>query len=70
MEAGGLLAHPGRGRDPGARDASNVRNRMRQAGFPVAGRLQEFDVASSWIPPATFEYLIWLEWTAPRRTSA
>jgi DNA replication protein DnaC len=35
---------------------------MRQAGFPVAKRLEEFDVAASLIPPATFNYLASLEW--------
>ncbi len=45
-----------------ARDASNVRTRMRQAGFPVAKRLEELDVAASSIPPATFDYLASLEW--------
>jgi len=45
-----------------SRDASNVRTRMRQAGFPVAKRLEEFDVTASSIPPATFDYLASLEW--------
>src|SRR5215213_3612634 len=45
-----------------ARDESNVRTRMRQAAFPVAKRLEEFDVATSSIPPATFDYLASLEW--------
>jgi DNA replication protein DnaC len=45
-----------------ARDASNVRTRMRQAAFPVIKRLEEFDVAASSIPPATFDYLSSLEW--------
>jgi DNA replication protein DnaC len=38
-----------------SRDASNVRTRMRQAAFPVAKTLAEFDVAASSIPPATFD---------------
>jgi DNA replication protein DnaC len=45
-----------------ARDASNVRTRMRQAAFPGIKRLEEFDVAASSIPPATFDYLSSLEW--------
>ncbi len=45
-----------------SRDASNVRTRMRQASFPVAKRLEEFDVTASSIPPATFDYLASLEW--------
>src|SRR5215211_2968727 len=45
-----------------SRDESNVRTRMRQAAFPVAKRLEEFDVAVSSIPAATFDYLSSLEW--------
>ncbi|WP_242532459.1 IS21-like element helper ATPase IstB [Nocardioides sp. S5] len=45
-----------------SRDESNRRTRMRQAGFPVTKRLEEFDVAASSIPPATFDYLASLEW--------
>src|SRR5215218_11238818 len=45
-----------------ARDASNARTRMRQAAFPVAKRLEEFDVAASSIPPPTVDYLASLEW--------
>jgi DNA replication protein DnaC len=45
-----------------ARDESNARNRMRQAAFPVAKRLAEFDIAASSIPTATFDYLASLEW--------
>ena len=45
-----------------ARDASNARTRMRQAAFPVTKTLDEFDVAASSIPPATFDYLASLEW--------
>ena len=33
-----------------ARDESNARTRMRQAAFPVAKSLDEFDVAASSIP--------------------
>ena len=45
-----------------ARDASNARNRMRQAAFPVAKTLDQFQVVDSSIPPATFDYLASLEW--------
>jgi DNA replication protein DnaC len=45
-----------------ARDESNARTRMRSAAFPVAKTLDEFDVAASSIPPATFDYLASLEW--------
>ena len=45
-----------------SRDASNVRTRMRHAAFPVTKTLEEFDVAASSIPPATFDYLASLEW--------
>jgi DNA replication protein DnaC len=45
-----------------ARDESNARTRMRQAAFPVTKTLAEFDLASSSIPPATFGYLMSLEW--------
>lgn len=45
-----------------ARDASNVRTRMRHAAFPVTKTLAEFDVTASSIPPATFDYLASLEW--------
>jgi DNA replication protein DnaC len=45
-----------------ARDESNARTRMKQATFPVTKRLDEFDVAASSIPQATFDYLASLEW--------
>jgi len=45
-----------------ARDASNARTRLRQAAFPVTKTLEEFDVAASSIPKATFDYLASLEW--------
>ena len=45
-----------------ARDDSNARTRRRQAGFPVTKTLDEFDVAASSIPRATFDYLASLEW--------
>jgi DNA replication protein DnaC len=45
-----------------ARDASNARTRRRQAMFPVTKTLDEFDLAASSIPRATFDYLSSLEW--------
>lgn len=49
-----------------ARDASNTRNRMRAAAFPVSKTLDEFDLAASSIPKATFDYLASLEWIRGR----
>ena len=49
-----------------ARDASNARARLRAAGFPVAKRLDEFGVATSSVPRATFDYLATLEWIAAK----
>jgi len=45
-----------------AREESNARTRMRLAAFPVVKTLEEFDVAASSIPRATFDYLAFLEW--------
>jgi DNA replication protein DnaC len=45
-----------------ARDASNARNRLKAATFPVTKTLEEFDVAASSIPRPTFDYLANLEW--------
>ena len=45
-----------------ARDESNARTRMRTAAFPVTKHLEDFDVAASSIPKATFDYLTNLEW--------
>ena len=53
-----------------ARDASNARTRCAPAGFPVTKTLDEFDVAVSSVPEATFDYLASLEWIRARRTSA
>ena len=50
----------------GARDASNARARLRAAGFPVRKTLEEFRVAESSIPRATFDYLASLEWIRAR----
>jgi DNA replication protein DnaC len=45
-----------------ARDASNARTRLKAAAFPVVKTLEEFTVAASSIPQATFDYLASLEW--------
>jgi DNA replication protein DnaC len=45
-----------------ARDESNARARMKAAAFPVVKTIEEFDVAASSIPRATFDYLASLEW--------
>jgi DNA replication protein DnaC len=45
-----------------SRDASNARARLKAARFPVAKTLEDFDVAASSIPRATFDYLASLEW--------
>ncbi len=47
-----------------SRDASNTRTRMKAAAFPVIKTIEEFDVAASSIPQATFDYLASLEWIA------
>jgi DNA replication protein DnaC len=49
-----------------ARDASNARHRLKVAAFPVVKTLEEFDVAASSIPRATFDYLASLEWITAR----
>jgi len=45
-----------------AREASNVRTRMKNATFPVTKTLEEFDRSVSSIPGATLDYLVSLEW--------
>lgn len=45
-----------------ARDASNTRNRMTAARFPVTKTLDEFNVEESSIPQASHDYLITLDW--------
>jgi DNA replication protein DnaC len=45
-----------------SRDESNLRTRLRGAGFPVTKTLEEFKVAASSVPQATFDYLASLEW--------
>ena len=49
-----------------ARDASNARNRLRTANFPVTKTLEEFDLAASSVPKASFDYLASLEWIRAR----
>lgn len=45
-----------------SRDESNARSRLRAAAFPVTKTLEDFDVAASSVPRATFDYLSSLEW--------
>jgi DNA replication protein DnaC len=47
-----------------ARDASNARNRLKAAAFPVIKTLEEFDLSASSINKASFDYLASLEWIA------
>jgi DNA replication protein DnaC len=49
-----------------ARDASNQRNRLKQAGFPVFKMLDDFKLQLSSVPQATFNYLGSLEWIRAR----
>jgi DNA replication protein DnaC len=49
-----------------ARDASNARNRLRAAAFPVTKTLEEFDLAASSVGKASFDYLASLEWIAAK----
>jgi DNA replication protein DnaC len=45
-----------------SRDASNESTRRRAAGFPVTRRLEDFDLAGSSVPRATFDHLASLDW--------
>lgn len=45
-----------------ARDRANLAARLKLAGFPVAKTLDDFPVATSSVPRATFDYLASLEW--------
>jgi DNA replication protein DnaC len=47
-----------------ARDESNLRARLKQAGFPVRKTLAEFNVPLASVPQKTFDYLASLEWLA------
>lgn len=49
-----------------SRDASNTRARLKAAAFPVAKTLEEFDLKSSSIKTATFDYLASLEFIGAR----
>jgi DNA replication protein DnaC len=49
-----------------ARDASNARNRLRAANFPVTKTLEEFDLLASSVTKASFDYLASLEWIAAK----
>ena len=49
-----------------ARDASNLRARLKQAGFPVSKTLEQFQVGRSSVPQQTFDYLASLEWLRAR----
>lgn len=45
-----------------ARDEANAAARLRAAGFPVRKTLEEFALAHSSVPRATYDYLASLEW--------
>lgn len=45
-----------------ARDEANLTSRLRAAGFPQPKRLDDFQLAASSIPRASFDYLASLEW--------
>ena len=45
-----------------ARDASNAATPRRQAGFPVTKILDDYDLTTSSVRQATFDYLASLEW--------
>ncbi len=45
-----------------ARDASNLRGRLKLAGFPVLQQLDDFKVEASSVPQVTFNYIAGLEW--------
>ncbi|WP_040863244.1 IS21-like element helper ATPase IstB [Nocardia niigatensis] len=53
-----------------ARDASNARNRLKIAAFPITKTLEGFDVAASSIPQATFDYMANLEWVRAQQNLA
>ncbi len=53
-----------------SRDASNARNRLKTANFPVVKRIEEFDLAASSIPTPTFDYLTSLEWVTAKENLA
>ena len=49
-----------------ARDASNLRSRLKQGGFPVTKTLEQFQIGLSSVPQQTFDYLASLEWLRAR----
>ena len=49
-----------------SRDASNAQARLKAAAFPVIKTLDEFNVTASSVKPATFDYLITLEWVTAK----
>jgi len=49
-----------------ARNEASLRARLRAAAFPQEKRLEDFKVAQSSIPQATFDYLASLEWIPAR----
>jgi len=49
-----------------SRDASNTGARLGGAAFPVTKTLDGFDVGTSSVKRATFDYLVSLEWVAAR----
>jgi DNA replication protein DnaC len=53
-----------------ARDASNIVNRLKAAGFPVAKTIDSFDVPASSIQPKVFDYLASLEWVRTQQNLA
>jgi DNA replication protein DnaC len=53
-----------------SRDASNTRNRLKAAGFPVTKTLDEFDRTVTTIPGATLDYLTSLEWITAQENLA
>ena len=53
-----------------ARDASNVVNRLKAAGFPVTKTLESFEVTGSSIQPKVFDYLSSLEWVRTQQNLA
>src|SRR5882724_4383828 len=61
--AAGARPHRGPAAAQAGRDASNARNRLKAATFPVTKTLEEFDLGVSSVPKATFAYLFSLEYT-------
>ena len=45
---------------------TNDRTSLKNAGFPVTKRLEDFNLAVSSVPQATFDYLASLEWLTAR----